>query len=90
MSEHIAVGLKKLGPIMTVNNAFIQNKFAIHILFVNHMAVSVKLIGMPFCPKSDKCRKCSKVVDMVIYGSDPKRTEIGYDHGTMERADVQE
>ncbi len=44
MLEHVAICEQHLGPVMAVNNALIQDKLAVDILFVDHFSAAVELV----------------------------------------------
>ena len=64
MLKHVAVGEKHLGPVMAVHDALIQDKLAVDIFFVDHLAVPIELISVPLGAEGDKRGERTEVIDV--------------------------
>ena len=75
---------------MTVDYALVHDKFAVYVLALDGLAVTVKLVHMALCSKGDEHGKRTEIVDVMVYGSDAELAEVGYYHGAVEGADVEQ
>ena len=75
MLANRAEGLQKLCVVVPVNGALIHHKLAVNVLAVNHVAVTVKLIGVPLRAEGDEHRERTEVIYMVENGSYAQRDE---------------
>jgi hypothetical protein len=83
--EQIADGSQELGIVVTVGDSFIQDHFAVKVFVVDDFTFAVQFGSMAFCTERNEDRQGPEIIDVVIDRADPQGTEIGDDHGAVER-----
>ncbi len=74
----------------SVTDPLVGHHFHIYDLFCDHVTLAVDADFAPFGSVGYENGKISEIVDVVVYRFYAQRTHAGYDHGTMERADVKQ